>query len=303
MALVHGSASTRAPEANAATPLRSLAPATEAKLANRAASGLPPIGRDYPRRRVWQRVVVPSAGLAVLDLLGVIVGFARGQVLLAIVALVLFVPFATIAVLGARFAAADPLRLSPAENRAIAAAGRWQSRLDWTGPLAGGSERGVVIAAVDAAERIARTPAWRSGRIDELRVHLDLAHELDQIDEQAHSIATARTQYGSTGPAASPTLDKTWNATVDRVAALTAYADELDNYEQRHREAVNRSGDTVGAHDGQRPGRRRAGRRRAVGPADGPDDLPEQQLRRRRPLRRNPQGRWVRRKGRLPTGP
>ena len=163
MALVHGSASTRPPAADAATPLRSLAPATEAKLATRAAAGLPAIGADYPRRRVWQRVVIPSGGLAVLDLLGVIVGFARGQVLLAVFALVLFVPFTAMALLGARFAASDPLRLGPAENRAITAARHWQSRQDWTGPLAGGEERGVVIAAVDAAERIARTPAWRSG--------------------------------------------------------------------------------------------------------------------------------------------
>ena len=246
MALVHGSASTRPPAADAATPLRSLAPATEAKLATRAAAGLPAIGADYPRRRVWQRVVIPSGGLAVLDLLGVLVGFARGQVLLAVFALVLFVPFTAMALLGARFAASDPLRLGPAENRAITAARHWQSRQDWTGPLAGGEERGVVIAAVDAAERIARTPAWRSGRIDELRVHLDLAYELDRIDEQAHSIATARRQYGGADPGPTPTLDKGWAAVVDRVAALTAYADELDNYEQRHRAAVNRAGETVG---------------------------------------------------------
>ncbi len=245
MALVYGSASTRPPAATAASPLRSLAPATEAKLATRASAGLPAIGDDYPRRRVWARAVAPSAVLAVLDLLAVIVGFARGQVLLAIVALVLFVPFTAIAVLGARFAGSDPLRLNPAEKRAIAAASHWQSRQDWTGPLAGGAERGVVIAAAEAAERIARTPAWRSGRIDELRVQLDLSYELDQIDEQAHSIAAARAQYGASDPGPAPTLDRAWNATVDRVAALTAYADELDNYEQRYRAAIGRQGDSL----------------------------------------------------------
>jgi hypothetical protein len=246
MALVHGSAmSTRPPAADAATPLRSLAPETEAKLAARASAGLAAIGPDYPRRRVWQRVVVPSGLLAAADAAGIGVGAAHGQAVLAVIAAVLFVPFAAIAALGARFAAADPLRLTVGERRAVAAASHWQSRQDWTGPHAGTVERGLVVAATSAAERIARTAAWRSGYVDELRVHLDLAHELDQIDDQSHRIAAARTQYGGALPTATPALDTAWTTCVDRVAALTAYANQLDGYDQRRAEMLARQGDPV----------------------------------------------------------
>ncbi|HVU92572.1 MAG TPA: hypothetical protein VHC23_10080, partial [Jatrophihabitans sp.] len=108
---------------------------------------------------------------------------------------------------------------------------------------ASGRERGLVIAATRAAARITASPSWRSGRLDEQRVRLDLAAELDQIDEQAHRIAAART---ATGPVtADPAVDRAWEAAVDRVAALTAYANELDGYAQRRREEQARLGDPV----------------------------------------------------------
>jgi hypothetical protein len=131
-----------------------------------------------------------------------------------------------VAVLGARFAAGDPLRLTAADRRAITQACRWQSTQEWTGPLAHCEERGLVIAAARAAERIADSPAWRSGRIDEQRVRLDLHAELDQIDEQAHRVAAARREHGGTAPV----IEAAWETALNRVSALTAYAHQLAEY-------------------------------------------------------------------------
>jgi len=114
----------------------------------------------------------------------------------------------------------------------------------WTGPLSSGSERGLVIAAAAAAERIARSPTWRSGRLDEQRVRLDLATELDQIDEQAHRIGTARHEGGA-APGTTPVIAAAWEATLNRVAALTAYASHLDGYDERRRTALARQGDPL----------------------------------------------------------
>jgi hypothetical protein len=134
----------------------------------------------------------------------------------------------------------DANRLTAGDRLAIAGASRWRSKQRWT---ASGRERGLVIAATRAAARITASPAWRSGRLDEQRVRLDLAAELDQIDEQAHRIAAART---ATGPVtADPAVDRAWEAAVDRVAALTAYANELDGYAQRRREEQARLGDPL----------------------------------------------------------
>jgi hypothetical protein len=82
-----------------------------------------------------------------------------------------------------------------------------------------------VIAAARVAERIARSPGWRLDALGEHRLRLDLIAELDQIDDQAHRIALARQQQAG---APDPLLEQSWQALVDRVAALTAYADSLD---------------------------------------------------------------------------
>jgi hypothetical protein len=249
MALIAGSPmSMRPPTVQAAAPLRALPAAIEAKLASRASAGLTPQGTEHPRGRVWQRVVLPSGTLAALDAVGVVVGAADGHYVLAIIAGVLFVPLGAIAAFGARFASSDPLRLSTRDRRAINDASRWHSKQVWTGPLSSGSERGLVIAAAAAAERIARSPTWRSGRLDEQRVRLDLAAELDQIDEQAHRIGSARHLGGaapSTTPGTTPVIDAAWEATLNRVAALTAYAGQLDGYDERRRAALARQGDPL----------------------------------------------------------
>jgi hypothetical protein len=249
LATVAGSAiSARQPSVQAAAPLGALPAPLEAKLASRAAAGLSPIGADHPRRGVLPRVVVPSSTFAALDVVAAGALAGAGHVALAIVAGVLFVPFAVLAAAGARYVSRDPLRLNASERRAIAAASQWESRQVWTGPLASSEERGLVIAATYAAERIARSNAWRSGRIDDHRLQLDLAAELDQIDDQAHRIASARHEYSS-GSApdlgTAPVVDAAWETTLTRVAALTAYANEVDGADRLRIEAMTRQGDPV----------------------------------------------------------
>jgi hypothetical protein len=168
---------------------------------------------------------------------------------LAIGAAVLFVPLGGLAATAARWATRDPLRLTTLERRQISKASRWESRQLWTGPLAHCDERGLVVAATRAAERIARSPAWRSGRLDEHRVRLDVGNELDQIDEQAFRIASARYE-GSTGglPVArppDPVVDQAWEAALTRVAALACYAESLDHLARQQAEDRARLGNPV----------------------------------------------------------
>jgi hypothetical protein len=220
------------PRANAVAPLRRLPPELEAKLAGRA-------GVDAsPRDRIGSRIVLPSAVLAVLDAIGIVIGIATDRYALAIVAAVLFVPLTTAAVLGARFAKRDPLRLTAADRRAIADASRWESKQAWTGPVAFCQERGLIIAAVRMAERIARSPAWRSGRIDEQRVRLDLGAELDQIDDQAHRVAMARHQQDGRALGDPTAVDAAWEAALNRVAALTEYANQISGHDARPTELI-----------------------------------------------------------------
>jgi hypothetical protein len=247
LAIVAGSPMAHAPRVDAPAPLRALPPEVEAKLADRVDSQAAPAGG--PGAHVVRGVVGPSALLAVLDAIGVVVGIAYGHFVLAALAAVLFVPLAAVALLGARIAARGHDRLTLADRRAISAASRWESRQSWTGPLATCRERGLVIAAARAAERIARSPGWRSGRIDEQRVRLDLGAELDQIDDQAHRIAAARHEHGAVPPGGAPVLDAAWETTLNRVAALTAYAGRLDGLEQRRAAALTAEGDPVRDED------------------------------------------------------
>jgi hypothetical protein len=237
MAYIAGSPMSASPAVRAATPLGPLPPALEAKLAARSVSTASSAG-------VRRRIVLPSGLLAAVDAVGVGVAAVSGHVLLAIVAAVLFVPLAALAIAGARFGN-DPMRLTSADRRALSAASRWQSTQSWTGPVAHSRERGLVIAAARAAERIAASPAWRTGYLDEQRVRLDLAFELEQIDDQAHRIATASLGVGAVGPGTAPAVEAAWDAALNRVAALTAYANRLDGYEQRRREELARQGDPV----------------------------------------------------------
>lgn len=225
LASVAGSPMSRnRPQARAEAPLRPLPPELEAKLAADVDRLPVPAGAETS----LARVVVPSAVLAVLDAAGVVAGLASGHYLLAVVAGLLFVPLAAIAVIGAGLLRRDPLRLTGPERRALAAASRWDSNLPWSGPLEFCTERGLVIAAARVAERIARSPGWRSSVMASQRVRLDLGAELDQIDEQAHRVAVARHQPGAVPGAGAPAVERAWDIAVNRVAALVAFADNLD---------------------------------------------------------------------------
>jgi hypothetical protein len=215
-------ASLRPPAIAAGVPLRVLPPALEARLAARAAAGLSALGTEHPRGSVWQRVVLPSGLFAVVDALGAGVAALDGHPVLALVAGVLFVPFAGLAVGGWRFGARDPLRLSTDDRRTVNNASHWESPQVWAGPLSDGRERALVVVATRAAMRIAHNPSWRGGHLDDHRLRLDLAGELDQVDAQAFRIATARAA-GSR----SRSLDSAWDAVLTRVAALAGYADRL----------------------------------------------------------------------------
>jgi hypothetical protein len=236
LALVRGSPmSQHPPGVRAVAPLRPLPPEVEARLST-------PGSQDAA---VWGRVVLPSGALAVVDGVGVGIGAADGHPVLAIAAGILFVPLAALAVFGARFAGRNPSRLTLRDRRALARASQWHSRQSWTGGLATSSERGLVIAAAAAVERIARTAAWRAGRFGEPRIRLDLVRELDQIDEQAHRIALARTEYGPATPGSAPVVDGAWDTVVDRVAALTAYAKQVEQLDIQRADALTRTGDPV----------------------------------------------------------
>ena len=215
---VRGVAATdRRPAARAVFPLTFLDAALEAKLAQRFAAGLTDPG-DFPRRTVLRRTVLPSAALAVLDAVALVAALAAGNTVLVVVAGVLLVIFALVAVGGWRFTTDDPLRLTAAERRTVDDARTWRSGQDWAAGAGG-----LVVAAADAATRICRTPFWRVGRLHDVQVRLDLARELDAIDAEARRSADAH---------------ELPEALVDRVAALTAYADQVDGYERRRAAAA-----------------------------------------------------------------
>lgn len=86
----------------------------------------------------------------------------------------------------------------------------WESAQPWPVALAQSAERRLVFVAVDIVARIAGSAAWASPS-------LDLAAELDEIDAQAYRLAQADGELHRQG----------WDALVDRVSALSDYADRL----------------------------------------------------------------------------
>jgi len=236
LAAIAGSALSQSgtPHVRANAPLRPLAPAAEARL---GARNLPaPGGRPKPD---LGKVFAICALLAVLDAVVAIIAVATGHTVFAILAGILFLLLAAFALAARSAMRRDPAQVTPVDRRAIQAASRWDSKQSWTGPLVTSSERGLVVAATQAAERIARSPGWTSGALADHRIQLDLIFELDQIDDQAHRIALARQQQPGT---TDPVLDQAWDAAVDRVAALTAYADNLDGLARSQQDAINRLG-------------------------------------------------------------
>ena len=96
----------------AATPLVTLPPDLVALIVGRVQAGATAFGADHPRAPITRRIVLPSAALAVLDLIGLVAAVATGHTVLAVVTAVLFVVLGYLAFAGVRFVRADPLRVT-----------------------------------------------------------------------------------------------------------------------------------------------------------------------------------------------
>jgi hypothetical protein len=169
------------------------------------------------------RILVPAGLLALVGMLvlaGVVtaVAFTVGVWLAVAVALV-----GMIAVGGV--GAFVVLRMSRRSLVAAPALGvAWQSTQQWLGPLAQTRERRLVFVAMDTVARIAGSEAWSSPDLDEHRIRLNLLAELDDIDAQAYRLAELGSHSGNQH---AEVVDQGWDALVDRVSALSAYADRL----------------------------------------------------------------------------
>jgi len=169
------------------------------------------------------RILVPAGLLALFGML-VLAGVVTAVALTVGVLLAIAVALVGMVAVGG-VGAFVVLRLSRRSLVAAPTGGvAWQSAQQWLGPLAQSRERRLVFVAMDTVARIAGTDAWSSPDLDEHRIRLDLLAELDDIDAQAHRLAELREQAGD-HPA--DVLTQGWDALVDRVSALSAYADRL----------------------------------------------------------------------------
>jgi hypothetical protein len=217
----HGGLSMRPAELPAGMPI---GPPTEAALPHEpGTSGSLEIGADARR---LARIVVPGALLALVGML-MLAGVVTVVALVAGVLLAIMV--AVVGLLGlAGTGTVVAWRLSRRSLSRRESSASWQSRQSWLGPLAQSRERRLVFVAVDTVARIARSDAWASEYTDDHRIRLDLVTELDQIDEQAYQLAALRHRLGDQPDEHhAAALDQSWDALVDRVSALSAYADRL----------------------------------------------------------------------------
>jgi hypothetical protein len=217
----HGGLSMRPAELPAGLPL---GPPTEAALPHEPGTrGGLDIGADARR---LARILVPGALLALVGMLvlaGVVtaVALVAGVLLAIMVAIVGFLGLA-----GTGMVVAWRLSRRSLSRKEISAS--WQSRQSWLGPLAQSQERRLVFVAVDTVARIAHSDAWASDYTDDHRIRLDLVTELDEIDDQAYQLAALRHRLGEQPDEQhAAAVDQSWNALVDRVSALSAYADRL----------------------------------------------------------------------------
>lgn len=162
--------------------------------------------------RQLARILVPAGLLALVAMLvlaGVVTlaGFTVGIVAAIGVALVGMVGVGAVgAFVVTRLARRSAIGAAPALS--------WESAQPWPVALAQSPERRLVFVAVDVVARIAESPAWASPS-------LDLAAELDEIDAQAYRLAQSEGELHRQG----------WDALVDRVSALSDYADRLATLE------------------------------------------------------------------------
>jgi hypothetical protein len=211
---------------NTALSLYQPSAALTAKVDARVQAGYRPEGHDYPASGAWARVVIPAVAVAAVDvpplaITAILAGFDVDYAWWFFLAsLIVFAAATVIALAASRRAMRDPLRLTRDERRALNQSRRWQSRQPWIGPPSTTPEYRLVVVAHDTVSRLVTSPAWASRYLDEHRVRLNLALELDGIDEQAYRLAALR---AAGGPGSA--LEQAWNALVDRAARLRHYAE------------------------------------------------------------------------------
>jgi hypothetical protein len=207
--------------------LREPGPAVVARQQARREAGLDAEGLGYPRMQLWLLLVLPSAVIAALCLLALVVS---GSVILGVAAA------AAAAVAGAStgYLMSDRLRMASGERRELVADRSWHSQQPWLGELTQTPERRLVAQAQDAVARLVGAPAWSSPAFDGHRVRLDLKAELEEIDGQAYQLAAADPDRGANGaPSAEPAPPaviahrSARDALRRRVDALSAYADAV----------------------------------------------------------------------------
>ncbi|HEX3786424.1 MAG TPA: hypothetical protein VHW44_01065 [Pseudonocardiaceae bacterium] len=240
----HGGLSLRPAELHTELPLRPPSTAVAGTVANTVDSTMdgarPAVGTDPGP---LARIVAPTVLLGLLGLL-VVAGAVTVAALTAGTLLAVLIAVVGVAGLGAgagavsRRATRHSALLAAADHPESSGGSRsWQSRQPWLGPLGQSRERRLVFVALDIVTRIATSDAWGSAYLDEHRVRLDLLTELDEIDEQAHRLAALRHQAGEPDPGRPDSgqpaneLTQSWDALVDRVAALSVYADRLQALE------------------------------------------------------------------------
>lgn len=202
-----------------------LGPPTEAALPHQPGNGGGLDGIAVDARRFAQVIVAPAllALVGMLMLAGVVtvVALTAGVLLAVMVAVV-----GLLGLGGAGMVVAWRLSRRSLSRNEISAS--WRSRQAWLGPVAQSRERRLVFVAVDTVARIARSSAWASDDLDDHRIRLDLVTELDEIDDQAFQLAVLRRKLGGQPDEQhAAALRRSWDALVDRVSALSAYADRL----------------------------------------------------------------------------
>lgn len=220
----HGGLSMRPAELHTEVPL---GPPTEAALPHEPGTrGTLDIGADA---RQLARILVPGALLALVGML-VLAGVVTAVALVAGVLLAIMVAIVgLLGLAGTGIVLAWRLsRRSLSRDETDGTGETWQSRQSWLGPLSQSRERRLVFVAVDTVAGIARSDAWAAGYLDDHRIRLDLVTELDEIDDQAYQLAALRHQLGERPDEHhAAALQQSWDALVDRVSALSAYADLL----------------------------------------------------------------------------
>jgi hypothetical protein len=235
----------RPPALDTDLPQYQLGAALGAKIEARVQAGQSAEGGDYPRGQLIPTVVAPTAALALLDagigLAALITWLATDwhHYLTATIAVLCALGFIALTATGlaaTHYASRDPLRLSKAERRELNRSRHWQSPRPWAGPLAATEQRRLVDVATAAAGQASETHVWTTTYLDDQGIRINLAAEVDAIDEQAFALAQLNVRLDTATAPSGPhlaTRDQSWTLLVDRCAALVHYARQLAALDER----------------------------------------------------------------------